>query len=142
MSTDTDLFRLASELETRRAALLVAGDADGLTGLMSEHLYYAHSTGLLDDKRSFIAKFRDGTFAFRSVEARVESASPLGSQAFQANGVLDLHVRAHGVDRRILAIYMVVWRQEDGVWRLIGHQATTAPDLSQAQSCDHAYRHS
>ncbi|MEV6419219.1 nuclear transport factor 2 family protein [Streptomyces sp. NPDC051662] len=127
MSGNADLLRLASDLEARRAALLVSGDADALAGLLSEELYYAHSTGLLDDKQSFIEKFRDGAFVFRSVDARVESARGLGESAFQAAGVLELLVLVDGVERRIVAVYLVVWRQEEGAWRLVGHQATTAP---------------
>ncbi|MFE4373406.1 nuclear transport factor 2 family protein [Streptomyces sp. NPDC056835] len=127
MSGNADLLRLASDLEARRSALLVSGDADALAGLLSEELYYAHSTGLLDSKKSFIEKFRDGTFVFRSVDARVESAQELGEHAFQAGGVLKLLVLVDGIPRPIVAGYLVVWRQEEGAWRLIGHQATTAP---------------
>ncbi|MFJ9210271.1 nuclear transport factor 2 family protein [Streptomyces sp. NPDC102264] len=126
MSGNADLLRLASDLEARRATLLVSGDADALAGLLSEELYYAHSTGRLDDKKSFVEKFRNGTFVFRSVDTRVESARELGEYAFQAGGVLTLRVLVDGVPRRIVAGYLVVWRQEAGVWRLIGHQATTA----------------
>ncbi|MFD3590410.1 nuclear transport factor 2 family protein [Streptomyces sp. NPDC058683] len=127
MSGDADVLRLAMELETRRAGLLVSGDVEGLAGLLSEHLYYAHSTGLLDSKGSFIEKFRNGTLVFRSVNARVESVAALGEQAFQASGVLELQVQVGGAERFIVAIYIVIWRQENGIWQLIGHQATAAP---------------
>lgn len=134
MSGDADLHRLAMELEMRRADLLVSGDADGLAGLLSEHLYYAHSSGLLDGKKSFIEKFRNGTFVFRSVNARVDSVAALGEQAFQASGVLELQVQVGGAERRIVAVYIVIWRQENGIWRLIGHQATGAPSDFQSAS--------
>ncbi|WP_405793768.1 nuclear transport factor 2 family protein [Streptomyces sp. NBC_01506] len=127
MSGNADLLRFASDLEARRAALLVSGDAEASAGLLSEELRYTHSTGLLDDKKSFVEKFRDGTFVFRSVDARVESAVRLGEHAFQAGGVLGLRALVNGEERSIVAGYLVVWREERGTWRLVGHQATPAP---------------
>ncbi|MFJ9032720.1 nuclear transport factor 2 family protein [Streptomyces sp. NPDC102274] len=127
MPGNADLLRFASDLEARRGALLVSGDTDALAVLLSEELYYAHSTGLVDDKKSFVEKFRNGSFVFRSVDAQVESARQLGEHAFQAGGVLTLRVLVDGAERSIVAGYLVVWRQEEGAWRLIGHQATTAP---------------
>ncbi|MFE6904611.1 nuclear transport factor 2 family protein [Streptomyces sp. NPDC057717] len=128
MSREADLFRLASGLESRRADLLTAGDVGGLTGLLSEHLYYAHSTGLVDSRQAFLEKFKNGEFVFQSVGTRLDAVIALGEAAFQASGLLDLDVRVGGQDRHIQAIYLVVWQQEDGFWRLVGHQATSVPD--------------
>ncbi|MGW6901467.1 nuclear transport factor 2 family protein [Streptomyces sp. NPDC054919] len=128
MSREADLFRLASGLESRRADLLAAGDVESVAGLLSERLYYAHSTGLVDSKHAFLEKFKSGEFVFQSVDTRLDVVIALGEHAFQASGLLDLDVRVGGQDRHIRAIYLVVWHQEDGFWRLVGHQATSVPD--------------
>lgn len=128
MSREADLFRLASGLESRRANLLAAGDVEGVAGFLSECLYYAHSTGLVDGKQAFLEKFKNGDFVFQSVATRLDAVIALGEHAFQASGLLDLEVRVKGQDRHIQAIYLVVWHQEDGLWQLVGHQATSIPD--------------
>jgi hypothetical protein len=125
--SDDQPIETAKELESKRGALMTSGDADGLAEILSTDLYYAHSSGLLDDKQSFLAKFRNGVFVYRKVEARVEAAVSLGSDALQANGVLQLEVALNGVERQIQSVYLVVWRREEGVWRLVGHQTTLLP---------------
>jgi hypothetical protein len=117
--SDDQPIETARELESKRGALMTSGDADGLPEILSTDLY-AHSSGLLDDKQSFLAKFRNGVFVYHKVEARVEAAVSLGSDALQANGVLQLEVALNGVERRIQSVYLVVWR-------LVGHQTTLLP---------------
>jgi hypothetical protein len=125
--SDGQPIETARELESKRGALMTSGDADGLAEILSTDLYYAHSSGLLDDKQSFLAKFRNGVFVYHKVEARVEAAVSLGSDALQANGVLQLEVALNGVERRIQSVYLVVWRREEGMWCLVGHQTTLLP---------------
>jgi len=127
MPTRAYLFRLAATLETHRADLLVAGNLEGLTGLLSEDLYYAHSTGLVDDKRAFLQKLKNGELHFRAADVHLDAVTALGEQSFQVSGLLDLRVQAGGQLRHIQAIYLATWRQEKTVWRLVGFQATRAP---------------
>ncbi|MBS2531742.1 nuclear transport factor 2 family protein [Catenulispora sp. NF23] len=127
MTDDTALLGFVSDLEGQRAALLVSKDMAGLAGQLSEQLYYAHSTGLVDDKSSFLDKVQRGVFDFRSVRPRVRSAVRLGEDAVQAAGLLDLQVRVEGIDRRVRAVYLAVWRREGSAWRLTGFQAAGAP---------------
>jgi hypothetical protein len=63
--SDDQPIETARELESKRGALMTSGDADGLAEILSTDLYFAHSSGLLDDKQSFLAKFRNGVFVYR-----------------------------------------------------------------------------
>jgi hypothetical protein len=50
IQSDDQPIETARELESKRGALMTSGDADGLAEILSTDLYYAHSSGLLDDK--------------------------------------------------------------------------------------------
>jgi hypothetical protein len=41
---DKQLFNMAVELENKRASLMTTGDADKLAQILSDDLYYAHSS--------------------------------------------------------------------------------------------------
>jgi ketosteroid isomerase-like protein len=120
-------LRFAADLERKRAALMIRGDVDGLAAILADDLYYAHSTGLRDNKSSFIKKFQDGVFVYHKVETHLEAVVWLGEDVFEANGVLILEARVGGVERRMQAIYLVVWRRKDGIWQLVAHQTTILP---------------
>jgi hypothetical protein len=127
-SAATSLSSLADQLEQKRAALMVSGDADGLEALFSDDLYYAHSSGLLDDKRRYIEQFRAGGFVYHKIDSTLATVVPLGDAAFQASGVVRIEARVNGTERRMRSIYFVVWRREGTQWRLTGHQTTLQPE--------------
>jgi hypothetical protein len=97
-------LQFASDLESKRAALMTGGDVDGLASILSDDLYYAHSSGLRDNKSSFIEKFLNGVFVYQKVETHMEAVVWLGEEVFQANGVLSMEARV--VERRMQAIYL------------------------------------
>lgn len=120
-------LQFAADLESKRAALMTGGDVDGFAAILSDDLYYAHSSGSSDNKSTFMEKFQNGVFVYHKVETRLEAVVWLGQDVFQANGVLILEARVGGVERRMQAIYLVVWRRKGGVWQLVAHQTTILP---------------
>jgi hypothetical protein len=111
---------------------MLAGDGDRLADILSDDLYYAHSSGTLDDKQSFLDKLRTGFSVYRKLGTQIDMVVPLGAEGLQANGVLSLDVVLNGTVRQAQVIYLVVWRREDGVWRLVGHQSTALPPPASA----------
>ena len=63
MTDDDDLMAA----ERRRCAAIVAADVDGLSGLLADELVHVHTTGLIDDKPSYLSGIRD-RLEVRSVE--------------------------------------------------------------------------
>ncbi len=118
---------LAGDLERKRAGLMAAGDAEGLSELLSDDLYFAHSSGLRDDKASYLRQFQAGAFVYHAIEPTVEAATPIGERGFMATGTLAVHVTVDGVEKHVRLIALVVWRQEAGRWRLLANQTTAAP---------------
>lgn len=119
---------LADELEDSRSQAILARDWKALGDLLSDNLYFAHSSGLIDDKKSLLQKFQDGKIVYRSVQTTLTDARLLTDDVLQAAGSLALVAEIAGATRTVEAIYMVVWiRGEEGKWRLSGHQSTAKP---------------
>jgi hypothetical protein len=116
---DKQLFNMAVELENKRASLMTTGDADKLAQILSDDLYYAHSSGTYEGKRDYIEKYRTGVFVYREFEAEIK---------VQINGIVRLEVAISGVIKSMESIYLVVWRRERGTWRLLSHQTTLLPN--------------
>jgi ketosteroid isomerase-like protein len=121
---------LAERLERQRWLLMLHGPADELARVLSDDLIYVHSNGLIDDRKSYLEKYRDGTFLYHRIEGRIEQVIVLGSDALAVSGVSDMEVTVKGVSKRIKSISLVIWRRDDDVWRLVAHQNTLMPDNS------------
>ena len=124
---DANIRTLADELETKKWNLLLAGNADGLGSLCSTDLYYLHSSGLKDDKNSYLDQLQDGTFSYHRIEHHIEDVTPLGEQAFFTTGIVNIDARVKGIERQMHSRVLSVWRREGDEWKLIAQQTTAAP---------------
>ncbi|MFL9992535.1 nuclear transport factor 2 family protein [Paraburkholderia sediminicola] len=124
MTTGPDLFDLARKLEDTRWQRLLNADVGALTDLLSDELNFVHSSGLKDDKTTYLDAVRTGTVIYRNANSRIETVVPLGDQSFVASGVLKMEATVRGTERNIQSFFMVVWRREQETWRLVAHQTT------------------
>lgn len=124
---DANIRTLADELETKKWNLLLGGDANGLASLSSTNLYYLHSSGLKDDKNSYLDQLQDGTFFYHRIEHHIETVTPLGGQAFFITGIVNIDARVKGIERQMHSRVLSIWRREGDEWKLIAQQTTAAP---------------
>jgi len=127
MITGQPLSDLAHELENKRWQLLLRGDAEALTDLVSDDLQFVHSSGLRDGKQQYLDAVRTGAVIYRSEESRIETVVPLGDQSFIASGAVKMTATVRGTERNLHSLFMVVWRREQETWRLVAHQTTLVP---------------
>jgi Domain of unknown function (DUF4440) len=122
-----DLKQLADMLEGRRRDRMLAGDADGMDDLLDPEVHYAHSSGFSDTKESFVKKFRDGLFVYKSIESDLTTLVALGERAFLGHGVVHMEAIVAGHTREFTAMLLVVWRDIGHGWKLVAHQTTLLP---------------
>jgi hypothetical protein len=127
MITGQRLSDLARELENKRWQLLLRGDAEALTDLVSDDLQFVHSSGLKDDKKQYLDSIRTGAVIYRSADTRIETVVPLGDESFIASGALKMTANVRGTERNLHSLFMVVWRREQETWRFVAHQTTSVP---------------
>ena len=109
--SDTALEHV-SVLEDARIASMREQDADTLDGLPSEAMVYAHSSGSVDIKASFLDNVRNGPVQYRSVERSDHNA---GDTAL-FSGRAKIHVEFDGHPPDLDLRYLAVWARVDGAW--------------------------
>ena len=113
--------------EKERLDALAAGDVATTEALLSEELYYGHSSGFSDTKASYLAAVRDGRYVYRHASASIDRTIPLGAEAFIVTGEETLDVVMNGKPQVMHSVYVGVWRREDGQWRFVCHQSAPKP---------------
>jgi ketosteroid isomerase-like protein len=108
------------------AKAILARDAATLKKLLGDQLIYAHSTGIVDTKSSYIAKVASGKQLYEKVEQEALTVKMYG-------GTSVVHARMHisGVnqngkfDDQLMMLH--VWVKNGADWQLVGHQTTKLP---------------
>ena len=120
-----DKLRAADD---ERVAAVVAGDRARLTAIFADDLRYAHSTGAVDTKASYIEALATGRtkYVAWSYEER--------NFTFPAPGIALMTGRAHvqvakadGTADMVLS-FLGVWREEKGQWRFLAWQSGKLPE--------------
>jgi hypothetical protein len=114
-------------LEQRRLAAMLSHDVDALDALLSESLVYVHSSGLRDDKASYLSHLREGRLGYVKLGFTALQGHPL-AQAALVTGCMEGLVRVLGREQLVRTLFLTVWAFEsDGRWRLQAHQGTPLP---------------
>lgn len=125
--SDAALLELATSLEARRAEAVRANDVAALGALLSTELRYVHSGGKADDCASLLARMASGDLVYRVFESAIERVVGLGDDGLCVSGTVRLEATLGGQERKVSAVYLLVWRREGDAWRLVALQNTAAP---------------
>jgi hypothetical protein len=123
--------------DARTAALTVADDArvaatksadhEKLTAIFSDDLRYAHSSGTVDTKQSYIESLTSGRTKYLTLDYEERAFT------FPAPGIALMTGRAHvkvanasGEVDMVLS-FLAVWREENGKWRFLAWQSCKLP---------------
>ena len=109
--------------DEQRVAATVAGDAAKLGAVLSDELHYAHSTGGVDTKTSYIDSLTSGKLKYASYEyeeRKFSLATP--GVALMTGRVHVKSVSAKGPSEAVLG-FLAVWREENGHWRFLAWQS-------------------
>ena len=88
--TDHNFAGLAAELETAKWNLMLTGDTAGLASILSDELYYVHSSGVQDNKKTYLEKVGNRTFIYRRLDNRTGPMPSLGENAFSVHGIAEV----------------------------------------------------
>lgn len=109
-------------------AAQTASDVEALDELMSDDMTtFAHATGVVDTKESYLAGVRDGRYAHGPI-TRLSGQVRIFGDVAVSNSVIDLTAKPAGAPPRTFRFQqLMVWKQEAGAWRLFLRQATRLP---------------
>ena len=115
-------------LERRLYAAQVAGLRADIEPMLSADLRYLHSTGIAETRAEYLAGVDGRLYEYGRIESRDTRLTASGDLAIQ-DGVVDMTVSAHGAPKHLIhLLFCLVWRREDGAWKLLYRQATRIPD--------------
>ena len=124
MSGDDAAQVLAAEEERYQAML--DSDLEALDRLCADELSYAHSSGVRDTKREWLAKVRSGYYVYHRVKHPVERVEVVGDTAIVV-GRMTADLLVDGVPKTIDNLALAVWARRDGQWVLLGYAPTRLP---------------
>ena len=115
-------------LERRLYAAQVAGDRAAIAPMLSADLRYLHSTGVAETREEYLDGVADGLYEYGTIASRDTRLVAAGDLVVQ-DGVVDMTVSAHGAPKHLIhLLFCLVWRREDGAYKLLYRQATRIPD--------------
>ena len=118
----------ALEADKLRRAAMIAADIDKVSSLVSDDLVYTHSSGKVDDKKSFLDAIRSGSLDYEKIEPRDMVVRAKGGTVV-VTGLVSISVKApdglKSFDARFTAVHM---RNKEGNWQLMAWQTTRLPE--------------
>ncbi|MBM3784937.1 MAG: nuclear transport factor 2 family protein [Acidobacteria bacterium] len=104
-------------------------DAATLDKLLTDNLVYAHASGVVDTKKTYIAKIKEGKQVYKSFEQRSPSVAVYGNDtAISFSWVHVTGTNPQGpFDDKIMMLH--TWVKQGGAWKLAAHQTTRVDKL-------------
>lgn len=119
-----------------RVTAILAADGAGLDRALSNDLHYVHGSGKIDTKASYVQSFVSHTTVYDSYsypERKFQSVAP-GVVLMTGRSLIQSRTGG-GISHDIN--FLAVWREENGIWKLLAWQAserTPAPAAAAAKS--------
>lgn len=122
MSADAE--NMIRGLEEARCAALISGDYAALSDLIADDLVHVHANGTSEGKSSYLKTIMEN-LEFLSV-SRPDLNIRVRDGMAVATGLLGqkVRVKANGAIVEMQAQATILWRLDDGKWRICSFQAT------------------
>ena len=113
-----------------RIAAMSSPTRDQLAAIFSDDLRYAHSTGAVDTKTSFIDTLTSGKTKYRHFDyLEREFSFPAPEIALMTGRVRIRAATAEGEMDNVLS-FLAVWRKENSQWRFLAWQSCKLSPIS------------
>ena len=125
---EIDLIEQVRGREDAFHAAQTASDVAALQDVLADDLvFFAHTTGRVDDKSSYIAGVAEGRYAHGPI-VRISGDIRVAGDAAVSIGMLDMVARPPDARPFSMRLHQVLfWARQDGQWRLTLRQATRIP---------------
>ncbi len=121
LAQTTDEEQLSKAIEQLKR-IMVNPDAAELANIASDDLEYVHSSGTYRDKQGFIDEFMKGWTIITKVKTTDQTIRVTGNNAIIRHRMV-AHTNKPGQPEFYDIIILMVWRKEEGQWKLLARQA-------------------
>jgi ketosteroid isomerase-like protein len=113
-------------LEARRYAAMTTNDLDALAALFHDDMVYTHSSGVVDNKASYIEALRSGRTRYLEVEQREQKVTLLGDVALVVGAShieVDVVINGEKVHKSLDLRSLAAWTATPAGWQFIAWQS-------------------
>ncbi len=110
-----------------RVAAMKVPDRDKLSAIFSDELRYAHSSGVVDTKASFIDSLLKGATKYEAIDyvERQFSFPAPGIALMTGSAKMKIGLETGRIEPTLA--FLAVWRLEGGQWRFLAWQSCKLP---------------
>ncbi len=120
------LLAAVTAADDERVAATKAGDRARLEEIFSDELHYAHSSGHLDTKASYIDALASHRSVYETYDYRERHFLPAAPGVVLMTGRVLIRARSGGEVHDLDLNFLAVWREENGRWRFLAWQSCAA----------------
>jgi hypothetical protein len=113
--------------DDERLAATQAADPARLNAIFSDQLHYAHSSGKLDTKASYVQSLTSKNTIYESFAYETRNFTVAGPGIVLMTGRVVIHASNAGVKVINDLNFLAVWREEGGRWRFLAWQSCKNP---------------
>lgn len=115
-------------LDKQWSDAIIKGDTTTLDKLLADDLVYAHATGIVDTKTSYLAKIKERRQVYKSFEQHKPIVNIYKDSAVTFSYVRVTGTNQAGIfDDKVMLIHF--WVKQNNSWRLAAHQTTKIDKL-------------
>jgi hypothetical protein len=126
-AADDALIAAVRAADDERLAATQAADPARLNAVFSDALHYAHSSGKLDDKASYVQSLTSKNTIYESFAYQARNFTVAGPGIVLMTGRVVIHASNAGVKVINDLNFLAVWREEGGKWRFLAWQSCRNP---------------
>jgi hypothetical protein len=126
-AADDKVIAAVKAADAERVAATKAGDGARLEAIFSDELHYAHSSGHVDTKASYIKSLTSHSTVYESYDYKEQNFLPAGPGVVLMTGRVLSHTRNASGTNELDLNFLGVWREENGKWRFLAWQSCKNP---------------
>ncbi len=126
-AAEDKLIAAVRAADDERVAATQAADPARLNAIFCDQLYYAHSSGKVDTKESYVKSLTSRSTIYESFEYQARTFTPAGPGIVLMTGRVVIHASNDGQKAINDLNFLAVWREEGGQWRFLAWQSCRNP---------------
>ena len=125
MDTNREIAAI-ERLEDERYAAMLGKDVAGLDRLLHTDLVYMHSSGIADNKASYIEGLGNATWDYKRIERSDQTVRVHGGLGLVFNRI-SISIVVRGIPKELDNRALAVWVADGSTWTLIALQSGAVP---------------
>lgn len=123
VASTSNVLAALTAADAERLAAIKAGDRDRLNAIYSDDLRYAHSSGKIDTKASYVEALVSKAAVYESYDYKERTFTVISPGVVLMTGRLVAKLTQGGKPTDLDLNFLGVWRDENGHWRFLAWQS-------------------